>query len=442
MKPQRGFVALMMMVLVAVGVFGAMAAWVASEPPRSKQSINQEVLAQAREALLAYIAVSDGTTVSMLNSKTRLPCPDRDGDGVADAILDPSNCGVTGQTALGLLPWRTLGLPPLRDADGECLWYAVSGDFKEVVRTPTTAAVNADTNGVINITDEAARDLATSVVAVVFAPGGKLASQVRTDASTLITDKPCATPTSATPSGGAAADIAGYLDPGNAHTPVSAATPTVTFVQLTGTVDKQSLRNDQLAWITADDYAAIATQRNAEVLKEAFKTAVAASGSGGLLPFAVDTPGGTCAPPYLYSGFLPSSCSYVNAAGTSITFTLDPVPSAPSEATHDGWPQQAFYAVAPGCAFNSTAGCSPTLLALPANPTAKAVLLMRGRRQLNPSSCPPTTPTSTLNQLKQCIENPVNANALSANPIDTTQTRIFVAPDSRPTSNDVLKELK
>jgi hypothetical protein len=36
--------------------------------------------------------------------------------------------------ARGRLPWRTLGLEPLRDAAGECLWYE---------RTPTGARVIA-----------------------------------------------------------------------------------------------------------------------------------------------------------------------------------------------------------------------------------------------------------------------------------------------------------
>ncbi len=31
---------------------------------------------------------------------------------------------------IGRLPWRTLGLEPLRDGNGECLWYAVSGSHQ------------------------------------------------------------------------------------------------------------------------------------------------------------------------------------------------------------------------------------------------------------------------------------------------------------------------
>lgn len=426
MNAQRGFVALLMIVLIAVGVFGAMAAWVASEPPPSKQAINQKVLIQAREALLAYVALSSNAA-NVLTLKTRLPCPDMDGDGAANTAPDTSNCGVARQTALGLLPWKTLGLPPLRDADGECLWYAVSGDFKDATDPTATTAVNADTDGVITVANEAGSSLATKLVAVVFAPGMKLGSQVRTDPAALGADKPCATP-----SGGATADAANYLDSGKIDPTLTP--PTITFIQLTGTVDKQSLVNDQLSWITAEDYAATATPRNAEALRKAFSAAVQASGSGGRLPFAAATPGGGC-DPGRYSGFMPTTCSYVDATtggATTFAFTL----SAP-----DAWPQSAFYAVAPGCAFNAP-GCDTTspsasALTVTANGHAKAMLLMRGRRQ---SGCPSNdTSLTELDQWLPCLESQANRNAL-ANPM-TPQARTIAAPDKWPTSNDVLKEL-
>jgi hypothetical protein len=438
MKPQRGFVALLMMVLIAAGIFGAMAAWVASNPPRSKQSINQQVLAQAKEALLAYVAVRD-TPANMLTLETRLPCPDRIGDGVADSST--GTCLAIGETAFGLLPWTTLGLPPLRDADGECLWYAVSGDFKDAAPTAIARPINADTDGRITVSDEAGRTLATQLVAVVFAPGTNLTQQAR-NAMAGGADKPCVTPSS-----NAIADAALYLDKivlsratiNNAQ-PAPAASAPVNFAQSAGSAAKQLQLNDQLAWITTEDYAATATQRNAEVLKQELNLASAAA--GGRMPFASLTPGGTC-DPGRYSGFLPSFCSYINTtAGTiPITFTFD---IRTLKTTRDEWPEQAFYAVTPECTFGAS-NCDMTtgsaLLALPTNPTAKAVVLMRGRRQLNPSSCPPTTPTSTLSELRGCIESTKNQTALSDDPM-TKLPRTFVTPGSRPTSNDILKELK
>lgn len=426
MKVQRGFVALLMMVLVAVGVFGAMAAWVASEPPRSKQSINREVLAQAREALLAYVAVS-GDPANVLTQKTRLPCPDSDGDGDANTAADASHCGVRGQTALGLLPWKTLGLPPLRDADGECLWYAVSGDFKDAESAGVAIGINADTSGMITVANEARQNLAAQLVAVVFAPGAKRASQRRTDPTNFSADKPCVTPTSV-----AATDAAAYLDPGNAQTSTVPG-DAITFVQLAEAADKQSQHNDQLAWITSADYATSAMPRNVKTLQAAFASAVQVSAAEGRLPFASDIPGGSCKQGW-YSGFLPVSCSYSyfdTASRTQVTktFTL---------ADPDGWSKLAFYAVSPRC---DSAGCAAALR-LPNNRTSKAVLMIRGRRLAN-QTCPLTSGTESLSDLKKwlpCIENQVNRDALS-NPTMASPERVFVEPDKQPASNDILKEL-
>lgn len=78
-----------------------------------------ELLARSREALVAYAMVGP--------NPGELPCPDMDGslDGRSDV-----SCGPPGKTAVGLLPWRTLGLPPTRDAAQAFFWYAVSGRRK------------------------------------------------------------------------------------------------------------------------------------------------------------------------------------------------------------------------------------------------------------------------------------------------------------------------
>lgn len=436
MKPQQGFAALLMIVLVAVGVFGAMAAWVASEPPPSKQSINHQVLLQAKEALLAYVALGSDPA-NMLVQRTRLPCPDRDGDGIADMTPDIGNCGLARQTALGLLPWKSLGLPPLRDADGECLWYAVSGDFKDASDPTATTAVNADTDGMITVSTEAGQSLATKLVAVIFAPGAKRSVQARSDPATLRADMPCATPNKV-----AAADSDGYLELGNAlapaSTPIDAGivlAPTV-FMQSAGTVDKQSRLNDQLAWITADDYAATATQRNAEVLLQALIQGSVAAGDR--LPFAAATPGAVCEQGR-YSGFLPLNCSSttLDTSGNPLTrtFTL-----GAAQAMLDKWPQQAFYAVTPGCTLDA-ATCSATTgaaLTVSGKPPVKAVLVMRGRPQAT-QTC--LSSIATYTDWLSCVESQTNRNELSKTPGEPAQARTFLTPGNRPVSNDILKEL-
>src|SRR5262245_26235155 len=55
-----------------------------------------------------------------------LPCPDAAGtEGVAAAA-----CAVG---VRGWVSWRTLGLPPLRDRSGTCLWYEYQGTTARVI---------------------------------------------------------------------------------------------------------------------------------------------------------------------------------------------------------------------------------------------------------------------------------------------------------------------
>jgi hypothetical protein len=118
-----------------------------------------------------------------------LPCPDLDDDGWAEATCG-SLSGDSGQAQrLGRLPWKTLGLPDLRDGDGERLWYAVSSKYKGLlncgasrgcvdmtpaaalgtitVRDPTGALLHDGTSG-------DALAASGGAVAVVFAPGAAL----------------------------------------------------------------------------------------------------------------------------------------------------------------------------------------------------------------------------------------------------------------------------
>ena len=69
-----------------------------------------------------------------------LPCPDTDGDGWAEATCGSLD-GASGQASrLGLLPWKTLGLPDLRDGYGERLWYAVSSKYKGLLNCGVSRA--------------------------------------------------------------------------------------------------------------------------------------------------------------------------------------------------------------------------------------------------------------------------------------------------------------
>ena len=118
------------------------------ENQRQKRTV--AALAQAKEALIAYVAANPD-----LSGKKRpgdFPCPAMD-EGWSPPVVDScgNSSGTTGQEKrLGRLPWKKLGLPPLRDGSGELLWYAVSNNFKNNTRIPK---LDSTTSGTITVRD-------------------------------------------------------------------------------------------------------------------------------------------------------------------------------------------------------------------------------------------------------------------------------------------------
>jgi hypothetical protein len=146
-----------------------------------RDKITADALAQAKEALIGY-AASVALSPSGAKRPGDLPCPDTDNDGISgDATY--TTCNLQSQRT-GRLPWKTLGLPDLRDGSGERLWYAVSTNFKNSSRSGT---LRSDTLGTISIFSSAGSilydggALGTGVVAVIIAPGDVL---TRTDKTT------------------------------------------------------------------------------------------------------------------------------------------------------------------------------------------------------------------------------------------------------------------
>ena len=139
---QRGYVLLSM--VAVIGLLTATAATSIGETAlvRQQSDKNKMVLAKAREALISR-AASDA------NHPGSLPCPDAvtnipgnniPNDGIAD-LLSGTAC----PSAIGRLPWRTLGLPDLRDADGERLWYLLATAYQD----STAKIINPSTGGQI-----------------------------------------------------------------------------------------------------------------------------------------------------------------------------------------------------------------------------------------------------------------------------------------------------
>lgn len=208
-------------------------------------------LAQAKEALIGY-AASDA------NRPGSLPCPDLvtnivnnvPNDGVADLYAGP-DC----PSYIGRLPWRTLGLPDLRDGSGERLWYAVSREF---ARNPACGGVppgsacphNSDSPGQLTVAGVA------GVIAVVFSPGEIVSPAQLRDLANQNT-------------------VANYLEGGN-------ESGGVTLTYFTGGA---APFNDKLLPITSD---ALFNVVNVRVAKEAIAAleAYRATPGNGYYPFA------------------------------------------------------------------------------------------------------------------------------------------------------------
>ncbi len=170
---QRGAALLLFALIAIVSLSALLLAGLNSKGPESPQAKSLGVLQTAREALIGYALSFADLNANRLPGY--MPCPDTDGDGVADVP-----CGNPGESAIGRLPWQTLGLPPLRDSTGECLWYAVSAAYKE--NPAAGLSIDADGQFVIYDPNVAVKVGATSLdraIAVVFAPGRIVQSQVR-----------------------------------------------------------------------------------------------------------------------------------------------------------------------------------------------------------------------------------------------------------------------
>ncbi|MDJ0709956.1 MAG: hypothetical protein QNJ14_06190 [Woeseiaceae bacterium] len=146
---QRGAALLLLMLGVILATATVLVATVNVDTLKQRrQALSLDTLGQARAALLDYALVSARLTPSGAHG---LPCPDIDSTGgFLEGEAHTSACGVDGETVIGRLPWRTLGLPPLKDGSAECLWYVVSGSWKHAAGA-TAPMINADTNGQIQM---------------------------------------------------------------------------------------------------------------------------------------------------------------------------------------------------------------------------------------------------------------------------------------------------
>lgn len=156
----------------------------AMQPRMAREQEAVAALAQAKTTL-----IGDAISPSLIHDAGYLRLPDL-GTNLIGGVWVPTE-GVSSPNFLGNLkdlsligkfPWKTLGSGTLRDRDGECMWYVLSGRFK---KSPATDALNWDTLGQIDIIDGSGNVTATNLAALLVSSGPALDGQSRalTDAA-------------------------------------------------------------------------------------------------------------------------------------------------------------------------------------------------------------------------------------------------------------------
>lgn len=230
---QRGAALLILLLIVLLATtYTFVGRLSSSSVDTERQARTAAALAQAKDALIGFALTYRESHPNQVFGF--LPCPDADNDGI------PDSCGATDVSLLGRLPWQTLGLPPLRDGNEECVWYAVSGSAKD---TPKTAAFNWDTPGQLIVQDAPGTStLAGSSAherpfAVILAARGILGGQTRNSTGT---PAEC----------GGSVSSSGYLE----GTAISGVAGANSIVKLATTDSaRNGSNNDQGLWISGKD---------------------------------------------------------------------------------------------------------------------------------------------------------------------------------------------
>ena len=211
---QRGAALLIFSIIIVMAALAYLVSSLApdlSEARRERKS--QEALAQAREALIGYaLRYRDDQVAKDLNSDGDddrvmygyLPLPDLGSSRNQNIGCGQEGCDANtftgiafdvngiGPSVIGRLPWRTLGIEPLRDGRGECLWLIVSSLHSRIQRSappPVLPPMNWDTLGQLDIfvanggpaLISALANAHERPVAIVFSPGPPLPGQNRGD---------------------------------------------------------------------------------------------------------------------------------------------------------------------------------------------------------------------------------------------------------------------
>lgn len=240
-------------------------------------------LYEARDALLGYALAYAHRHPTIGDAiPGYLPCPDLDGDGLADG---GAACGSSADSRIGRLPWRSLGLNPPTEGQRECLWYAVSGAFKSPEGGAGTARLTSDIDGLFQIEDERGNILSGSTsrnraIAVLFLAGEAITTGNYSQQRDVAGNR---TPCGASQTNAAINQARNYLDQHNgidnargtktgasAGQPGRSALPTLQASVFVTASEQDSdsgvTFNDSMLWITRDTFAPVFEQMNTWIL--------------------------------------------------------------------------------------------------------------------------------------------------------------------------------
>lgn len=165
---QRGFALLLLAALVVAG-----SAWffvntlaVSANRTAADRTRNGATLQEAKQALIAYVLQQ--AALSTEQNPGRFPCPEAAGY-FGDVAQEGVAAGICSLPKIGRLPWKTLGIDKLLDADGEPLWYVISPGW---ANDGGTLTINSDSTGQIGLDGNP-----NSAIALIIAPGSPLPVQ-------------------------------------------------------------------------------------------------------------------------------------------------------------------------------------------------------------------------------------------------------------------------
>ena len=144
---QSGIALLVFVIVLAFAAIAYAINSVSIDRLRYEQTLTtQSALTRAKQALIDYAVTYEDSNPGEYGY---LPCPDHFDSVVPDeGGSDGGTCGGTRENILGLFPWASLETGILKSGSGQCLWYAVSGEYKN---PPQTAMLNEDTNGAMRL---------------------------------------------------------------------------------------------------------------------------------------------------------------------------------------------------------------------------------------------------------------------------------------------------